>query len=72
MIDLYQYEYAGRVCLIDVNGKEWIGEACDMTDSEDQSDLCKSEDSLTIMTDDGKYVDFYASEVKNIEVIEKK
>ena len=71
MINLYQYEYAGRVKLLDIDDKTWLGEACDMTSREDQSEDDKYEDSLTIKTDDGRYVDFFESEIKEIEILKK-
>lgn len=69
MINIWEFQYAGRIKIVDIDDKEFIGDAQEVTEAEEQSDLDRQEDSITIYTDDGRLIDFYASEIKTIEKI---
>ena len=66
MINLYEFEYAGKIKLTDIDDNVFVGEALDVTDADDQGDNQKQIESLTINTSDG-LIDFYADEIKTIE-----
>lgn len=68
MIDLFKYEYAGKVKLIDVDDKVYVGEALDVTDADDQGDGQKEKESITINTGES-LIDFYVDEIKEIIVL---
>lgn len=70
MIDVYSYEYAGFVELVDISGNSYMGEAMDVTDAEDQGDEGRECPSLTIDVS-GSLIDFYADEIISIEKIQK-
>lgn len=69
MINLWEYEYVGKVKIIDIDDKEFIGEAQEVTDSGERSDLEKQENGITIKCDNS-LIEFYQSEIKTIEKIE--
>lgn len=66
MIDLWKYEYAGKVKIIDIDGNTFIGMAQEVTDEEDRSDEERKEMGITIECD-GALVEFYQSEINSIE-----
>lgn len=68
MIRLGQYEYCGMIRLVDADDKVWIGKAMDLVDASDRSEYEKPEDGLVVKVD-GRYIDFYISEIKSIEKI---
>lgn len=66
MINLWEYEYCGKVKIEDVNGNIFVGNAQNVVDSGERSDLERDGDSIIISTD-GKLIEFYSDEIKNIE-----
>lgn len=70
MIKLGQYEYCGDVRLIDIDGNVWEGKALDVVDESDRSEYEKSEDGLVVNVK-GALIDFYVSEIKSIEKINR-
>ncbi len=68
MINIWKFEYAGKVKLIDIDGNEFIGDAQEITDASERPEEEKPEDGITIFTD-GKLVEFYQSEIRSIEKI---
>ena len=66
MINLWEYEYCGKVKLVDIDGRSYIGDAQEVTDKEERSDLEKQEDGITVNVD-GNIVEFYISEIDSIE-----
>lgn len=66
MIRLGEFEYCGKVKLTDVDGKVYVGEAMEITDAEDRSDLEEQEDGITLEID-GMYIEFLISEITSIE-----
>lgn len=66
MINLWEYEYCGKVKLVDIVGRSYIGDAQEVTDKEERSDLEKQEDGITVNVD-GNLVEFYISEIDSIE-----
>ncbi len=69
MINLWQYEYCGKIRIVDIDGNEFIGEAQEVTDDEERSELEKPEIGITISTEEGNLIEFYASEIKSIQRI---
>ena len=66
MINVWSYEYCGKVKIVDIDGTVFIGEAQEVTDASDRSENEKSEDGITINCD-GKLIEFYQSEILSIE-----
>lgn len=66
MVNLYKYEYCGKVKITDIDGRIFIGEAQEVTDEGDRSDLEKQEDGLTISSN-GQLIEFYVSDIMSIE-----
>lgn len=57
MINLWKFEYAGMVKLTDTDGYIYIGDAQEVTDIGERSDLERMEDGITLFIE-GKYVEF--------------
>ncbi len=69
-INIWKYEYKGKIKLTDVDGNIFIGDAGNVTDEEEQSaDDNRPESSICIYTEDGKVIDFYESEIASIEKV---
>lgn len=66
MINIWPYEYCGKVKIVDVDGAVFIGEAQEVTDASDRAEDEKAEDGIT-MNIDGKLIEFYQSEIATIE-----
>lgn len=66
MINLWDYEYGGRVKIVDIEGNIFSGEALEVTDLEERSEDEKKEDGITIQSD-GALIEFYQSEIETIE-----
>ena len=66
MIDLWKYEYGGKVKIVDLDGNTYVGMAQEVTDEEERSDEERKETGITIECD-GVLVEFYQSEVNSIE-----
>lgn len=68
MIDLWKYEYCGKVRIIDVDGKTFIGTAQEITDEEERSEEERQEIGITIESG-GVLIEFYRSDIKSIEKV---
>ena len=68
MINIWEYEYCGKVKIIDKDGNEFIGEAQEVTDESERADDEKQEDGITISSE-GKLIEFYQSEIQSIEKV---
>lgn len=68
MINLWEYEYCGKVRIVDLDGKEYIGDAQEVTDSDERSDNEKQESGITVKCDSA-LIEFYESEISSIENI---
>lgn len=68
MINIWNYEYCGKVKIIDMDGKEYIGTAQEVTDDGDRSDEERQEIGITIECD-GKLIEFYQSDIKSIDIV---
>ena len=66
MINIWEYEYCGKVKIIDKDGNEFIGEAQEITDESERSEDEMQEDGITILSE-GKLIEFYQSEIQTIE-----
>jgi hypothetical protein len=66
MINVWPYEYCGKVKIVDIDGNVFVGEAQEITDASDRSEDEKAEDGITINVS-GKLIEFYQSEIASIE-----
>lgn len=66
MIDLWKYEYSGKVKIVDVDGNTFIGMAQEVTDEGERSEEERKEIGITIESN-GALVEFYQSEINSIE-----
>ncbi len=66
MINLWQYEYCGKVRITDRNGNEFVGDAQEVTDAGERSLDEPAENGITILSE-GKLIEFYGSEILSIE-----
>lgn len=66
MINVWPYEYCGKVKIVDIDGNVFVGEAQEITDASDRSEDEKVEDGITINVG-GKLIEFYQSEIASIE-----
>jgi len=66
MINWKKCIYGDRVRVIDIDGDVFEGIVECVTDSEERSDLEKQEIGIGIVTFDGKHIEFYESEIKNV------
>lgn len=70
MINLYHYQDCKKIKILADDDKEYIGYVGDITDVEDQSsDYSPAEDSISLKVD-GKWIEFFQSEIKRIEVLD--
>lgn len=68
MINVWDYQEANRVRLVDIDNDEFTGNVIDVTDAEEFMDGT-TEDTLTIEVD-GKHIEFLQSEIKAIEQLQ--
>ena len=68
MINIWEFEYCGRIKVVDIDGNEFVGEAQEITDESERSESEKKEDGITILSD-GKLIEFYQSEIRSIEKV---
>lgn len=66
MFDLWEFEYAGKVKIGDTDGRVFIGDAQEITDESERSDIEARELGITIASQ-GKLIEFFQSEIKSIE-----
>ena len=71
MINWKQCVYGDKVRVIDIDDDVFEGIVECVTDSEERSDLEKQEIGIGIIIGDGKHIEFYESEIKEIVLIEK-
>ena len=67
MVDLFQFQFAERVRIIDIDGDEFVGKVIDIADREDTID--GEYDEITISVD-GTYIGFTSAEISSIEEVE--
>ena len=68
MINIWNFEYCGKVKIVDIDGNEFTGESQEITDESERSDDEKAEDGITILSD-GKLIEFYQSDIQSIEKV---
>lgn len=66
MINLWKYEYCGKVKIVDTKGNSFTGVSREVTDAEERSDEERQENGITIESNGG-LIEFYQSEIKSIE-----
>lgn len=66
MINIWKFEYCGKVKIIDIEGNEFVGEAQEITDESERSEFEKQEDGITILSE-GNLIEFYQSEIRTIQ-----
>lgn len=71
MINLWEYQNAKKIKIIDIDGQVFIGNIVDITDSEEYASEDITEDGITISSND-VHIEFMQSEIKTIEIIEEK
>lgn len=71
MINLWKYQDAKKIRIVDIDDDEFIGNVIDVTDAGEYADESITETGITISFD-GKHVEFMQSEIKSIEIIEEK
>lgn len=69
MINLWKYQDAKKIRIIDIDNQEFTGNVVDITDSEEYADENINEVGITISMD-GNHIEFMQSEIKSIEVVE--
>lgn len=69
MINLLKFEDCERIKITDIDNETFEGYVTDVLCKEEQSDLCKQEDSIGICTDNRQYISFYQNDIKSIEII---
>ena len=74
MINLWDYQEARKVRLVDVDDEVFIGYVIDITDAgeymyDETDDIENFEDGITLKIG-GKHIEFMQSEIKLIEVLE--
>ena len=71
MINIWDYQDATKVTVVDTEGRVFTGNIIELTEAEEESeDYGFGEDSISIYLD-GKVVCIPQSEIKSIEVIEE-
>ncbi|MDD6058212.1 MAG: hypothetical protein PUB98_08165 [Clostridiales bacterium] len=68
MINIWEFEYGGKVKIVDKDGNEFFGDAQEITDESERSDEEKAEDGITILSE-GKLIEFYQSDIQSIEKV---
>lgn len=68
MINLWEYEYSGKVKIVDIDGVEFIGEAQEIIDIEERAETEEQEISITVKCE-STLIEFCESEIKTIEKI---
>lgn len=69
MINLWQYQDAKRIRIIDIDNQEFIGYVVDITDADEFIDDNIGENGITISVD-GNHIEFMQSEIKSINIID--
>lgn len=72
MIRLWDFKNGDRIRLTDIDGDVFICFVIDISDAEERTELDKQEHGITVCTEDGRYIEFYQSEIKSIELLKPK
>jgi len=67
MINIWKYDVGEKLQILTMKNAVFVGYIEAITDAGERSDLEKQEDSLGIITDDGRHIEIYQSEIKSIE-----
>ena len=70
MIDWKKCVYGDKVRIIDAEGDAFDGVVQCITSVEERSDLEIQEDGIGIITDDGRHIEFYQSEIAEVQIIQ--
>jgi len=70
MINVYDYEYAGKIRLTTVNNDIYVGQAWNVVDKDYGVDELYPDDSLVVIFDGGNEEEFYQKDIAIIEVLE--
>ena len=71
MISIWSYYPGNKVRIVDVDGNTTIGIVECVTEVGERSDLEKQEDGIGIITEDGRHIEFYESDIIEISVIDE-
>ena len=69
MINIWKYEIEDKLRITAVDDSVFEGYVIDITDVGERSDLEEQEDGISIATADGRHIEFYQSDIKNIELL---
>ncbi len=69
MINIWAYEPGDKLRITAIDGAVFEGRVLDITEVGERSDLEKQEDGLGLATADGRHIEFYVSDIKNIELL---
>ena len=69
MTNIWKYKSGEKVRITDVDGVIYFGNVLDITDVEERSDLERQEDGIGIIIADGKHIEFYKSDIKDIRAV---
>jgi len=70
MIDWKKCVYGDKVRIIDIDGGVFDGIVECVTGLEERSDLEKQEDGIGIITNDGRHIEFYQSDIAEVQEIQ--
>lgn len=68
MVNIWDYATAGKVSLLDIDGRWHEGSVVCVNDTDEMYDA--QEDEITIQTSDGRIIGFKQSEIDRINVIQ--
>lgn len=68
MVDLWKFEYCGKVKIVDIDENVFIGEALEVTDKYERSEDEDQEIGITVEVK-GTLIEFLQSDIKAIESI---
>jgi len=66
MINIWEYGIGDKVRILSSSNMIFIGRIESITDAEERSDLDIQEDGIYIITDAGRHIEIYQSEIKEI------
>ena len=69
-MNLFDYENAKRIKLVDIDHEEWIGTVEDVISGEDNNDGVESIVVRSELVEKYKVVEFPKNEIKSIEIID--
>ena len=68
MVDLWKFEYCGKIKIVDIDENVFIGEALEVTDKYERSEDEDQEIGITVEVK-GTLIEFLQSDIKAIESI---